>query len=267
MDNLRDPKGVHFHGVSLEEILSEHEEWVKQFLPNASNEHHRAIFQDLDLSYINFSNRNLQHIQFHNCNLSYSNFDGAALRNATLRNSEAIKTSFNQTDLHHADLRHSSFIESYCLETNFEFALLFDVNFTNSNLKYANFYNAGIEKANFSNVEMNFATTFLGTQCPEEGSFIAFKSCGDYLVKLKVSENAKRSSATTYKCRCDSAEVLSIKDIYGNSISSIHSNFDKNFIYEIGKTVKIDNFDDDWRIECSNGIHFFMSKIHAETWK
>lgn len=100
-------------------------------------------------------------------------------------------------------------------------------------------------------------------QCPTEGSFIAWKKVvGDMIVKLRVTENAKRSSATTLKCRCSEAQVLDIQDADGNSldISAVRSIHDRDFIYRKGEVVRVDNFDEDRWSECSTGIHFFIDR-------
>ncbi len=36
--------------------------------------------------------------------------------------------------------------------------------------------------------------------------------------------------------------------------------------YYKGAIVEADSFDDDIRLECTNGIHFFMTKEEAEEW-
>lgn len=99
-------------------------------------------------------------------------------------------------------------------------------------------------------------------QCPIEGSFIGWKKCGRYIVKLKICEDADRSSSTSLKCRCSKAEVLEIQNIDGSiaDITEICSNHDKNFIYKVGETVEVKDFDKCRWNECSNGIHFFIDR-------
>lgn len=47
--------------------------------------------------------------------------------------------------------------------------------------------------------------------CPDEGEFTGWKKCkSDRIVKLKIPEDARRSSASRRKCRCDKAEVIEI---------------------------------------------------------
>ena len=101
--------------------------------------------------------------------------------------------------------------------------------------------------------------------CPEKGSFIGFKKAGGYIVELEILETAKRCSATTRKCRCSAAKVLSVTNLDGNpaNVNSVRSNFDANFVYSVGEIVKVDNFDENRWNECSTGIHFFITRQEA----
>ena len=102
--------------------------------------------------------------------------------------------------------------------------------------------------------------------CPEEGEFVGFKKASGYIVKLKITEDAKRCSATSRKCRCSKAVVLSITTIDGrdDGTTEVMSNFDRGFIYRVGETVEVNNFCDDRWQECSAGIHFFITRKEAE---
>ena len=157
-------------------------------------------------------------------------------------------------------------------------------NLSGANLRYANLSGANLSGANLGgadlsgaenldNVYYNHTTSFFALQCPEEGSFIGFKkaytnSWNDVIVKIRVTENALRSSATTRKCRCSEAEVLGFYDLEHNELSNdllVHSGRDDSFIYEIGKIVKpTEQFDTDRWNECSTGIHFFMTFDEAK---
>ena len=84
--------------------------------------------------------------------------------------------------------------------------------------------------------------------CPEEGSFTGFKQAylnnTPVIVKLQIPADAKRSSATNRKCRCDKAKVLSITDLSGiTEFQQAFSRHDNSFVYEVGKTVIVDDFD------------------------
>ena len=106
--------------------------------------------------------------------------------------------------------------------------------------------------------------------CPEEGAFIGWKQAkvgrlAYVIVKLEIPASAKRSSATSRKCRCDKAKVLEIYNFDGTVAKErkCYAHYDNSFIYEVGKTAKVDDFDEDRWNECSRGIHFFMSRQEA----
>ena len=143
---------------------------------------------------------------------------------------------------------------------NLRSADLSSANLGSANLRYANLSSANLRSAN-----LRSGTGFLLEQCPSEGSFIAWKKAGNKIIKLKVCEDALRSSATTLKCRCSSAECLEIQEIDGTkcSLTEISSSYDSSFVYEVGKISKVDNFDTDRFNECSTGIHFFIRREMA----
>ena len=102
-------------------------------------------------------------------------------------------------------------------------------------------------------------------QCPEEGEFIGYKKADGKIVKLKVTAASQRSSATSRKCRCSEAIVLSITNMDGTdaNVKSVSSNWDSDFVYTIGETVRVDNFETNRWIECAAGIHFFITRQEA----
>ena len=132
-------------------------------------------------------------------------------------------------------------------------------------------------------------------RCPEKGEFIGYKKIileakhtyngRAYIIygiaKLRIPETAQRSSAFGSKCRCSEAFVEEIASIDGSikydSAVSVRG-IDKilcwynpvaiddtvSVSYIVGKTVKPDSFDPNWWNECSNGIHFFMTRKEAE---
>ena len=109
---------------------------------------------------------------------------------------------------------------------------------------------------------------YIPINCPEKGSFIGFKKAltdeEEVIVELLITEDAKRSSATSRKCRCSKAKVLSIMSLdETEQYNEAYSSYDSDFIYEVGKTVEPDSFDEDRFDECSNGIHFFITRQEA----
>ena len=127
------------------------------------------------------------------------------------------------------------------------------------NIKYDD-----LRYANLEYVKTNIHTIGYNLACPKKGSFIGYKKANGCIVKLLIPEDAKRSSATTTKCRCSKAKVLDIENIEtGEKVEEIRSNYDNNFIYRVGEIVYVNNFDDDRWNECATGIHFFMKKDNA----
>ena len=145
-----------------------------------------------------------------------------------------------------------------------------------ADLRSANLCGADLRSANLSGADLRSAenldsafcgelTSFFAIQCPEEGSFTAWKKCKDStIVKLLIPEDAKRSSATSRKCRASKAVVLSIYNKKNEEILETHSNYDESFIYKVGETVSVNNFDDNRWNECASGIHFFITRKEAE---
>ena len=106
---------------------------------------------------------------------------------------------------------------------------------------------------------------FIPLNCPAEGAFIAWKKVEEKLVQLEIPADARRSSATTNKCRCDKAKVLSITDLdEKNPIDEILNTAQVHeLLYRVGEMVYPDSFDEDRWNECSHGIHFFVDKEDA----
>lgn len=137
-------------------------------------------------------------------------------------------------------------------------ANLRDANLNGADLRNANLVGADLTRAVYTN-------TVLNLQCPEEGSFIAWKKLArDSVAKLLIPEDAKRSSGTTRKCRASKAVVLAIYDKNGKETSEGKSRYYADFFYRVGETIYADSWDEDRWNECSNGIHFFVTRKEAE---
>lgn len=104
--------------------------------------------------------------------------------------------------------------------------------------------------------------------CPEEGSFFAYKGLRKGKVaKLFIPARAWRTGYFQRKCRCSEAYVV---DIFSNIDENIHcedgtSIYDPSFVYQVGKTIKVDNVKkkSEKYVVCGAGIHFFMTKREA----
>ena len=174
-----------------------------------------------------------------------ANLSGANLRSADLSGADLSGANLSGADLSGANLR--------------------SANLRSANLSGANLRSANLSGADLLNVRYDECTGFFALVCPEEGSFIGYKKANGHIVKLRITEDALRSSATSRKCRCSKAEVLSITTLDGedDGLTSIPSNYDSNFIYRVGTTVEVEDFETDRWDECAAGIHFFITRQEA----
>ena len=139
-------------------------------------------------------------------------------------------------------------------------------NLREADLRGANLRGADLWGANLRGAEINENTKInLPISCPDTGAFTAWKKARGYIIQLEIPAKAKRLSATGRKCRCNMAKVVAIQNIDGtdSGLSEVRSNYAHDFIYKVGETVVVDDFDDNRWNECSTGIHFFITREEA----
>ena len=209
-----------------------------------------------------------------------ADLNGAYLRNANLRNADLGGANLWRADLgganlSGADLRGADISGAYLRGANLRNADLINADLSGANFRNANLNGAYLSGANLSganlwradlrNVKYNKLTAFLAFVCPEEGDFIAWKKVGDAIIKLRIPAEAKRSSATSRKCRCEYAEVLELQSIDGTPYNDdkVVNNNHAETIYKVGEIVRPDSWDADRWNECSHGIHFFITRDEA----
>ena len=167
-----------------------------------------------------------------------------------------IRTDLRGADLSGANLRGA----------NLSWANLSEATLSLANLSGANFYKADLYKTDLHWADLHGAKNiYFPITCPEKGLFIAFKKASGYIVELEIPSDALRSSSTTRKCRCSKAKVISITNLDGtpSDVKSVASGYDSKFIYTIGETVEVPNFDTNRWNECAPGIHFFITRQEA----
>lgn len=161
--------------------------------------------------------------------------------------------------------------------------------------KNCKFTHCDLTGVTFTECEADIGTTGYYQACPEKGEYTAFKKAivvtndkgktvttkyqtGKYhgrtivnyvIVELKIPADAKRSSATTRKCRASKAEVISITSIDGKKkYKKALAAQCNSFAYEVGKTVTpLNGFDEDRWNECAPGIHHFITRREAVDYK
>ena len=162
-----------------------------------------------------------------------------------------VRADLSRADLSGADLNLASLHK----------ADLYGANLRGANLHLADFSGADLYLADLNGAKnLNFPIA-----CPEKGMFTAFKKARGYIIELEIPSDALRSSSTTRKCRCSKAKVVSITNLDGtpSDIKSVASCHDSKFIYNLGETVEVSNFDTNRWNECAPGIHFFITRQEA----
>ena len=198
-----------------------------------------AIRRGADLSDANLCGADL-----HGSNLRCANLCGADLRCANLCDADLYGANLYGADLRNADL--------------------YGANLYGADLRGANLYGADLRNADLRGANLCCAKGCY-LSCPTEGSFIGWKKASGHIVKLRIPEDARRSSATGRKCRCDKAYVMEIQNMDGTKATedTVRSDHDKNFVYTVGATVEVPDFDDNRWSECAQGIHFFIDRREA----
>ena len=234
----------------LQEILKKHLHWI---LGDCKGwETMRANLCGADLCGANLCGADLC-----GADLCGANLCGADLCGANLYGANLYGANLYEANLYGADL----------CETN-----LYGANLRGADLRGANLRGANLREANLCGADLRGADLcgaanipFVPIACPESGSFIGFKKASKKIVELEICEDARRSSATGRKCRCDKAKVLSITNLDGSKadILEVSSDFNDSFIYKVGEIVEEPKFCEDRFNECAKGIHFFINRQEA----
>ena len=206
-------------------------------------------------------------------NLSGADLIGADLIGANLFKAYLIGADLRGANLSGADLSGANLIGADLSGADLSGANLFKANLIGADLREANLIEADLSGADLSGADLTDTKGLPIMKCPEKGSYIGYKKANFWekdcripvIITLEILETAKRSSAITNKCRCSEAKVLSIESVDGSKkYKNAVSFYDNDFVYEVGKTVRVDDFNDDRWNECATGIHHFMTRKEAE---
>ena len=141
-----------------------------------------------------------------------------------------------------------------------ERADLRSANLSSADLRSADLYGADLRSADLRSAKLT------GFGIPDEGELIVWKKVQDKLVKLAIPPESKRiGSLIGRKCRAEFVRVISIEG--GEPVESNGCGNGPSTRYVVGEIVRSDSFDDDIRVECSHGIHFFLTRKEAEDWR
>ena len=248
------------NGEEIRIVLEKHEKWLNNELGGI-----RADLSGADIYGLDLRGANL-----YGANLIRADLRVAYLIKADLRETNLSGANLSGADLYEANLSGADLREANLSRANLSGANLSGADLRGADLRGADLRGADLRGANLR-LAKNIPSYACRLVCPEEGSFIGFKKARttapdfrEAIVKLLITEDAKRSSATTRKCRCDKAKVISITSLDGKeNFTTAYSYYDRIFQYTVGQTVVIDDFDEDRWNECSTGVHFFITREEA----
>ena len=175
-------------------------------------------------------------------NLRCADLRGADLRCADLRCANLSGANLRCADLRGADLYGAD---------------LSGADLSGADLSGANLRGADLSGANLSEIKNGSLALAQTSIVPDEGAFIGYKRLANgQVAKLVIPHDAKRlNSYGSRKCRAEKVFVLE-----GSGVAKR----DNRTAYAPETWVIPDSFDDDRRVECSHGIHFFITRIEAE---
>lgn len=259
--------------------------------------------RDAKLVIMSFSKYNELHIDYQQCEIQH--FDVqihiGAQRNITFDCCKVQNCEFDNANSFcscqtHITTRDDTTFE-YCTFNSFKARMFIHDNyekFVNCKFNGCDFVGACLETVTFVNCLSDVRTMGLHLVCPEKGEYTAFKKAVVFIytkngknatsdvrnrkikgivkqvpviIELRIPKDAKRSSATTRKCRASKAKVISITSIDGNTHykkAVARWNMTRLFVYEVDKTVVPTNgFDENRWNECAPGIHHFITRDEA----
>jgi hypothetical protein len=176
----------------------------------------------------------------------------ANLYGANLREANLSRADLYGADLRGADLREADLYGADLREANLRGADLYG-----ANLSGANLYEADLSRAKLPHF-----------QIPQDGELTVYKKLqnGD-IARLLIPAKAKRTASLVgRKCRAEYVKTLSIKTFNDKNIKMSYSLSDSLCEYKVGEFTYPDRYSDDIRLECTNGIHFFLTIEEAREW-
>ena len=238
----------------IKEILENHKHWLKEDIDGWGNM--GADLRGADLVAADLREADLREADLREAGLRGADLREAGLWGADLREADLVGADLVAADLREADLREAG---------------LWGADLRGADLREADLRGAGLRGADLRGADLRGAKIDENTRinlpisCPDTGVFTAWKKASGYIIQLEIPAESKRLSATTRRCRCNIAKVVAIQNIDGtdSGLLEVRSGYDHNFIYKVGETVSVDKFDSNRWNECSNGIHFFITREEA----
>ena len=182
---------------------------------------------------------------------------------ADLRGANLYGADLRDADLRGADLYGAYLYGAYLGGANLRDADLRGAYLGGANLRGADLGGANLRGAYLGGANLRDVKNLVFQIIPEEGAFIGWKKLkGGVIAKLEIPADAKRNS--TPVGRKNRAEFVRVLELFGAEEGV--SQHDGKTVYRVGEIVRPDSYNDDIRLECTNGIHFFITRAEAEAY-
>jgi uncharacterized protein DUF5758/pentapeptide repeat protein len=260
---MKDPKDITINGKQLSDILETHKLW----LMDKGGE--RADLRYADLSYADLSCADLSCADLSCADLRSADLSSANLRYANLSYANLSYANLRYADLSYADLSYANLSCADLSYADLSYANLSYANLRYADLRYANLRYADLRYANLSYANLRYAKNAEWadaiTKIIPDGNIVGWKKCNEGIVKLLIPAKAKRSNATGRKCRAEFAKDVAHFTFDGKRTKKIFTSLhNSDFVYEVGKMIKPEAWDENRWEECSSGIHFYITRYEAE---
>ena len=179
------------------------------------------------------------------------------------------RANLSGADLSGADLYGANLYRANLSRANLSGADLSRANLSGADLSGANLSGADLSGANLSGADLKNCIDFERIKSKfcilPDGDIIGWKNIEGHIIKLLIPMESKRVNAlSSRKCRAEWVQVLEIRNIETNvEVKSITGGHDSTFTYTTGERAIPDSFNDSVLDECTNGIHFFITKQEA----
>jgi hypothetical protein len=258
------------NAAKLKAVLENHEAWLVN--PRQGS---RADLSGANLSWASLAGADLRMADLSRANLTGANLTGASLTRADLSWANLTRANLAGANLTRANLAGANLAGADLNGANLTGANLTGATLRGATLRGADLSGADLSGADLTGADLSMAElreaalpNFLIV--PEEGAFIGWKALANgQIAKLLIPVRARRTNSVSgRKCRASYVKVLAL---HGNATvngpaQGTHYALEKGQEYKVGKIVRPDKYDPDVRVECTHGIHFFLTKKEAEEW-
>jgi hypothetical protein len=259
----------------LETIIEQHKLWLDsnetegKCADLTSADLTGAYLSGADLTSADLTHANLSGAYLSGANLSGADLSGADLSRAYLYGADLRCADLTHADLSYANLRCANLSGAYLSGADLSGAYLSGADLSGANLYDADLSGAYLSGANLSGADLEYANLTDAIldekeQC-RKGIVLTEpmtgykKAYGGKIITLEIPVGAKVFSINNNKRRTNKAKVI---DMQGETeLSSMHDN---SFKYHVGDEIDIIDFDENYNVECSTGIHFFLTREEAE---